>query len=98
MSATASPLVVCVRCTTGAHSDCATVSGAHATCICGTGPWSNRDYGKCATCGHFKAWRKGPNPDHDDFTRALRTIPARTRDRDAYDRAVKMLTDAGVTP
>ena len=79
------------------HRDCSSVATAHRTCICGVGPWSSRDYGKCEACGCFRAWRKEPNPMRDDITRALRTIPEGARDRAAYDRAVSTLGRADVS-
>lgn len=43
-----------------AHSDCSGVARAHRLCLCDNPGLSHRDYGQCAFCGKFRAWRKVP--------------------------------------
>jgi hypothetical protein len=39
------------------HAECSSVHSAHLSCTCGVGPFEHRDYGTCASCGKFRAWR-----------------------------------------
>lgn len=42
------------------HSDCYSVFDAHRLCLCDNPGLSNGDYGQCAFCGKFRAWRQVP--------------------------------------
>lgn len=43
------------------HSDCSSVERAHNLCLCDDPLLDHGDYGQCAFCGKFRAWRKTPN-------------------------------------
>jgi hypothetical protein len=43
-----------------AHSDCYTVLNAHRICLCDNPVLSQGDYGQCAFCGNYRAWRQAP--------------------------------------
>lgn len=47
--------------TNSAHSECSTVAHAHRICLCDTPLLTQGDYGQCAFCGKFRAWRKTPS-------------------------------------
>ena len=58
-----------------AHSDCSTVARAHRLCLCDNPGLSHGDYGQCAFCGKYRAWRHAPTiPD-----RYLASLPTGSR-------------------
>jgi hypothetical protein len=42
------------------HSDCSMVEHAHRMCLCETPDVNDREYGQCARCSRFAAWRTDP--------------------------------------
>lgn len=57
------------------HRECSTVAHAHRLCLCDNPGLSHGDYGQCAFCGKFRAWRKEPTiPD-----RYLASLPIGSR-------------------
>jgi hypothetical protein len=46
--------------TNSVHSDCSSVAHARRLCLCDDPGLSHSDYGQCAFCGKFRAWRKVP--------------------------------------
>lgn len=58
-----------------AHRDCSSVASAHRLCLCDDPGLSHRDYGQCAFCGKYRAWRQAPTiPD-----RYLASLPVGSR-------------------
>ncbi|OYN76839.1 hypothetical protein CG716_20205 [Mycolicibacterium sphagni] len=58
-----------------AHGDCSSVEHAHRLCLCENPGLSHGDYGQCAFCGKFRAWRHVPTiPD-----RYLASLPEGSR-------------------
>lgn len=58
-----------------AHRDCSSVANAHRLCLCDNPGLSHGDYGQCAFCGKFRAWRQVPTiPD-----RYLAALPVGSR-------------------
>jgi hypothetical protein len=68
------------------HSDCATVSRAHAACLCEAPVTEHEHYGRCVRCQKFRPY--GVAEGQLVLQRMLAAIPAGVRDRDAYERAV----------
>lgn len=68
------------------HSDCSSISTAHATCLCRDSVWSNGDYGRCVTCGKFRAWKSADREaDPSEITTPLlASIPEGQRDPEKY--------------
>jgi hypothetical protein len=52
------------------HVDCSNVEHAHQLCYCADPLFRHGDYGRCLSCGGFRAWRKAPTDAH----RMLRTL------------------------
>jgi hypothetical protein len=71
------------------HADCSSIERAHATCLCADPLLSNGDYGRCAFCGKFRAWRQRG----EDATRTLASVPAGQRDPRAYAEACRIWKD-----
>lgn len=68
------------------HSDCASVSRAHQTCCCAV-PFTEHDgYGRCFNCDRFRPF--GASARRLEIAAILSAIPAGTRDKAAYDKAV----------
>lgn len=42
------------------HRECSSVLSAHRLCLCDDPGLSHGDYGQCAFCGKFRAWRQTP--------------------------------------
>lgn len=42
------------------HRDCSSVLSAHRLCLCDDPGLGHGDYGQCAFCGKFRAWREVP--------------------------------------
>lgn len=57
------------------HGDCASVHMAHRLCLCADPLLNHGDYGQCAFCGKFRAWRKTPS----DADRYLAALPVGSR-------------------
>lgn len=58
-----------------AHHDCYSVATAHRLCLCDDPGLDHGDYGRCAFCNKFRAWRKEPTiPD-----RYLASLPIGAR-------------------
>jgi hypothetical protein len=84
------------------HSDCSTISAAHAACACHLdegGPWemelSGDPYGRCATCGKYRGWQGSDrrNSPRDDANRLLQTIPRGERHEPTMQQVRKLWAD-----
>jgi hypothetical protein len=57
------------------HQDCSSTETAHRTCLCDNPGLDHGDYGQCAFCGKYRAWRQSPTiPD-----RYLASLPSGSR-------------------
>lgn len=64
------------------HQDCSGIHTAHETCTCAVPVLEHGDYGRCAVCDLFRAWRSlddAPSP-RDETTEILKSIPPGQRD------------------
>jgi len=57
------------------HQDCTSVQNAHSLCFCEQPALNHAGYGKCRTCGKFRAWRQVP----DEADRLLASLPEGSR-------------------
>jgi hypothetical protein len=64
------------------HQDCSSISTAHASCTCTVPVLEHWNYGRCAVCNLFRAWRNPDKPSgpRDETTEILKSIPAGQRD------------------
>lgn len=72
------------------HSDCSSVASAHRHCLCDDPGLSHGDYGQCAFCSGFRAWRSGVT----DADRMLAALPAGSRIPEAMKPELKRLWKA----
>lgn len=78
------------------HADCSAIENAHKRCLCADPLLSHNGYGRCATCGGFRAWESGEKPWYhpgDEPTLILKSIPRGQRDARKYAQSSRMWRD-----
>lgn len=80
------------------HADCSSIAAAHRTCTCWVGPYEFNDYGRCASCGLYKGWKRDEERDPTwpgNLAEALlATVPVGHRDPTKTAQAAALWTEA----